>query len=124
MPVCQTQHFGPVEYDEGMVVHFGEGIPAFPDQTRFVLIEPPPMVPLIYLQSLGDPGLCFLTLPAACLETAYRLSIPGEELADLGARGEEGDLLVLAILTIPEEGSPTANLAAPVVIHRQTRKGR
>jgi flagellar assembly factor FliW len=126
MAVCQTQHLGLVEYDETSVIEFTEGIPAFPDALRFILIEPPAVTPLIYLQCLSQPDLCFLTVPALCLDPFYRLLVPEEEFHELGpsTAGDGSDHLVLAILTVSEETPPTANLMAPVVIHRGARRGR
>lgn len=121
MAVCATHHLGQVEYGEESVVEFPEGIPAFPAATRFILIEPPELTPLIYLQCLSNPSLCFLTIPADCLVPDYKLCVPEEELAALGG-GE--DYLRLAILTILEGNPPSANLMAPVVINRASRLGR
>lgn len=121
MAVCQTEHLGLVEYDDTSVVEFREGIPAFPDAIQFVLIELPSMTPLIYLQCLSDPKLCFLTVPAICLDSSYRLTVGEEELREIGG-GEEH--LILAILTASDHAPPTANMVAPVVIHRGTRRGK
>lgn len=121
MAVCVTQHLGSVEYGDDSVVDFAGGIPAFPDATRFLLIEPPDQTPLIYLQCLTDPALCFLTVPVECLQPAYQLNVLDEELEALG---DGCDYLCLAILTVTEHAPPTANLMSPVVINRVSRRGR
>lgn len=119
MPAFFTRQFGLVEYTDDAVVSFDEGLPAFEHCRQFVLIERPETAPLIFLQSLDLADLCFLTLPAECIDPGYQLHLPPEEME---AHGQ--DVLCLAILTTPASGEATANLMAPVVIHRHTRKAR
>jgi flagellar assembly factor FliW len=124
-----TRQFGTVEYGEEAVIEFPDGLPAFESDTRFVLLERPETGPVQFLQSLVHAELCFLALPVAFIDGEYRLKLGAEDRAALGIRpGEESleteRLLCLAILTVREQEPPTANLMAPVVIHRQNRRGR
>jgi flagellar assembly factor FliW len=82
--------------------------------------------PLIFLQSVEDPGLCFITLPVLAVDPQYHLRVSSEDLGHLGmpaARQPQigKDVLCLAVLSIRESG-PTANLLAPVVINLRNRK--
>ena len=61
---CDTRYFGPVDYDEQSVMLFPEGIPAFEQEQRFLALRQPINEPLVFLQSLANPNLCFATLPA------------------------------------------------------------
>lgn len=122
MAFLETPRFGKVEYGEEAVVEFAEGLPAFEADTRFVLIEPADTAPVVFLQSLVHPELCFTTAPAVCIDRGFRLKAGEAELEAIGGVAE--DLLCLAILTLREDRPATANLMAPVVIHRRTRKGR
>lgn len=122
MAFLHTPRFGTVEYGEDAVVEFEEGLPAFESDTRFVLIEPPETAPVVFLQSIVHPELCFTTAPAACIDHNFRLKAAESDLEPIG--GLAGDLLCLAILTLRDDHPPTANLLAPVVIHRRTRRGR
>lgn len=121
MAIIETPRFGRVEYNEDAVVEFEEGLPAFEQDTRFVLIERAETYPVVFLQSLVHPELCFTTVPAVCIDAQFRLQAAPEDLALVGGMAE--DLLCLAILTLRED-RPTANMMAPVVIHRRTRKAR
>ncbi len=128
MPRIDTIHFGPLDYSEDSLLEFPAGLPAFEDQTRFVLIERPDSSPLVFLQSLGRPELAFLALPALTIEPGYRLEIPPEERALLGFAADAPlsigrDVLCLAILTVAGGGPATANLMAPVVVNLATRRG-
>jgi flagellar assembly factor FliW len=128
VPRIETPRFGPIDYPEDAVIHFPAGLPAFESDTQFIAIERPDSSPIIFLQSVLHPALCFFTLPALVINPGYRLALCAEDLLLLGLpRGSQpeigGDLVCLSILTIPEAGPATANLMAPVVIRRDTRRG-
>jgi len=54
----------------------------------------------------------------------YEVNISNEELAEIGIHSPE-KALIFTIVTIPPDGSPmTANLQGPLVINRDTRKGK
>jgi flagellar assembly factor FliW len=63
MPVLETNSFGPIPYEPDAVLEFPCGLPAFETRRRFVALRFPHSEPLVFLQSLEDPGLCFITLP-------------------------------------------------------------
>jgi flagellar assembly factor FliW len=52
MPSVDTKYFGSLEYREESVYEFPHGLPAFENETMFVLIEQPENRPLVFLQSL------------------------------------------------------------------------
>ena len=126
---CDTRYFGPVDYDEQSVMLFPEGIPAFEQEQRFLALRQPINEPLVFLQSLANPNLCFATLPALSACPGYQLSMAPEDLDAL--RLETGrqpvigrDVLCLAILSLEENAPPTVNLLAPIVVNLHTLCGR
>ena len=126
---CETRYFGPLEYDEESVLLFPDGIPAFEQERRFVAIRQPINEPLVFLQSLTHPELCFVTLPVAAICPGYRLSLAPEDLEALGlATGRQPaigrEVLCLALLAVEENTLPTANLLAPIVVNLETRGAR
>jgi flagellar assembly factor FliW len=121
-----TRQFGLLEFEASAVVEFPAGLPGFEDQTRFVLVERPAVAPVVFLQSLGLPQLCFLAVPIAEVDPAYNLAMTPEDLRQLGLDDQrqppQGDELVcLALLSAAEDGPLTANLLAPVVINLRAR---
>ena len=126
MPVVATKYFGTMDYQEGSVLHLPLGLPAFESERRFVLIDRPDYAPLVFLQSLNEPSLCFLSLPASTIDPAYELALSDEDRAVLqwGREAYLGDagLLVLTLLSLHDGLSPTANLMAPVVLNVQNRR--
>ena len=122
MPWCDTNHFGRLEYTASATLYLAEGMPGFESQYRFVVIQQPQHHPLVFLQSLDTPDLCFPALPAQVVEPGYQLCISDADLELLGfvsqpRIGEEA--IFLALIAIHEE-DPTANLLAPIVINLKT----
>jgi flagellar assembly factor FliW len=121
MPAFETQNFGAIEYEEDWMVDFPNGLPGFEDRRRFAALSFPDSEPMVFLQSLEDRSLCFVTLPVLSIDQHYRLEIGEEDLARLGLAPKQQprighEVACLAVLTLQESG-PTANLLAPVVIN-------
>lgn len=129
MPTAHTAHFGVIEYSAADVIQFPEGLPAFEDQTEFLAIERAASAPVVFLQSLREDRLVFITLPALDVDADYRLAISPEDLAALELDPTRqphpgSEVAALAIVTIQATGGATANLMAPVVINQATRRAR
>jgi flagellar assembly factor FliW len=123
-----TKYFGTLPCSEESIFDFPLGLPAFEDEEGFALIEPPEVAPLVFLQSMARPGLCFAAFPVLLVDLGYQLGIAPEDLEELGldaarqpALGSE--VIVLALLSMHGEFRATANLMAPVVLHLATRRG-
>jgi len=118
-----------VDYDEQSVMLFPDGIPAFEQEQRFLALRQPINEPLVFLQSLANPNLCFATLPALSACPGYQLSMAPEDLDALGLEAGRQpaigrDVLCLAILSLEENAPPTVNLLAPIVVNLHTLCGR
>lgn len=128
MPTIRTKQFGSIDYDETDIFEFPAGLPGFEAEQRFLCIERPALRPVAFLQSVTNPELCFITLPAQSVDPGYELSIAPDELQVLGVakpevQSVENSLACLAIVCLNNDGPPTANLLGPVVLSRETRKG-
>ncbi len=126
MPTVQTQYFVEICYQAEAPVDFPRGLPGFEDRRRFLALHFEDTRPLVFLQSLEEPGLCFLTLPVLAIDPGYRLRVENDDRELVGLAlgrplriGE--DVLCLAVLSIRETG-PTANLLGPVVINLRNHK--
>src|SRR5437870_5681079 len=122
MPLVETKYFGTLEYKEESVFDFPFGLPAFEEEQRFLLIELPQDAPLIFLQSLSQRELCFLAFPILVLEPNYELAICAEDLAELDLDPQRQpelsrEALVLALISVHDGFSATANLMAPIVVN-------
>ena len=127
----ETKYFGPVESDPADLLHFPAGLPAFEQETKFILLDIAERRPLIFLQSAIRQELCFVVCPMGIVDPDYRLWTSPEDLATLelpvaSAQSPRGEVMVWAILSIPPagEGEPvTANLLAPLVVNPKNRLG-
>lgn len=64
MKKVNTLRFGEIEVDEGKIVHFADGIPAFEEEHEFLIIPYDEESPYVFLQSMATPELAFLmTMP-------------------------------------------------------------
>jgi flagellar assembly factor FliW len=126
MPQILTHRFGLMEVDEATALHFPLGLPGFETHRRFALVECPAAAPLMFLQSLDLPELCFVAAPVEAIEPAYQLELSSDDLHHLrlveNRQPKRGEVVCLAILSAPENGRPTANLLAPVVIEPVSRQ--
>jgi len=127
MPLLETKYFGPLPYQPESVFNFPAGLPSFDDQKSFVPIELPQNAPLLFLQSLIQPSLCFLTLPILVVDREYQLAVSPEDLAELELDPDRQpelarEVLVLALVSLHDGLSATANLMAPIVVNLDTRR--
>jgi flagellar assembly factor FliW len=128
MPQTATKYFGSIEYQEADAVQFPCGLPAFEDESQFLILESPASAPFVFLQSLRLPSLCFLALPVPVVDPEYQLALSDEDLHTLGLEpgrqpriGDE--VACLAVIVAPENRPITANLLAPIVINTRGRRG-
>ena len=129
MPRVQTKCFGEIEFQESSVFHFPLGLPAFENERAFLYLDRPGAAPLMFMQSLATPSLCFILLPILAVDPGYRLSLEEEQAELLGLETADPrigqDVLCAAIVCAarrPDE-VPTANLLAPVVVNFRKQVG-
>lgn len=124
MAQIETRQFGTLTYSPQQLILFPAGLPGFEECKEFLLHEEPALAPFVFLQSLTDPNLSFVTLPVERLEENYELTLSRDDLAQLETSylPAPETVLCLAVLQL-QPGSATANLAAPIVIKTDTRRG-
>ena len=128
MPKLSTVYFQELEYSNEAIFSFPAGLPGFEDQVAFLFIDQPQTRPLVFMQSLVNPGLCFLALPVLGVDPEYRLSLSAEDLAALGLETDHtpkiGDgISCFVLLTVTADDPPAVNLMSPIVINLKSRKG-
>lgn len=80
--------------------------------------------PFYWLRASSDPDLAFLVMEPGLLLDDYAFDLPDEEAQALNIQNP-ADILVLVILTIPEDPlQMSANLLGPLVFNRRTHLGR
>jgi flagellar assembly factor FliW len=113
----QTANFGELEVNQDDVITFPQGLPAFEQLRKFVIIDHQPDSPFHFLQSLEEGSLTFVVAEPLTFFPWYQIKLAKRDLADVGVEEEE-EAVVLVIVTIPENPKEmTANLQAPLVIN-------
>ena len=126
MPQWNTRKLGQIDYDSADVLTFPKGLAGFEKETSFIPVQRKGYEPIVFLQSLRTPELCFLTVPVNVVDQRYELRILNEDLQVITPAPEHGppateDLACLAIVCLPEQGDATANLLGPLVVNRKNR---
>lgn len=130
MPRVSTKCFGKVDYAAEAVFEFPYGIPGFEEETAFLFLERPGAHPLLFMQSIARPELCFILLPILSADPHYKLHLSDEDLAALrlpaGRQPLIGrDVLCAALVCAAGDGrpQPTLNLLAPILVNFNDRIG-
>ena len=80
MASIRTRFFGEVEHAEEDITVFPGGIPPFVGSTRFILLANEQKRPLLFLQSIDDETLCFITIPLRIIHANYELAVEPHDL--------------------------------------------
>jgi len=115
-----TSRFGELSIDPEKIITMTSPFLGFPGSTRFFIKPHGKKSPFFWLQSLDEPKLAFVCIPAAILVPQYQPEISGLIRQELQVSPEQG-LEILLVLTIPKENleGMTANLMGPVAINPQ-----
>jgi flagellar assembly factor FliW len=119
----QTKAFGSIEVEERQNILFPQGLFGFEELKDYVLLDAE-KPPFYWLQSVDKTQVAFVVVNPFLIRPDYEVNIGNEELAEIGIDAPE-KALILAIVTIPPDGSPmTVNLQGPLAINRDTRRGK
>ena len=112
MPHVLTRDFGELAYEPSSECFFPRGLPGFEEQKRFVLMERDGLAPIVFLQSVQTPGLCFLAVSVWVADPGYQVGMTRDDLCALGLKDQPkpgNGTICLAILSGGGEAF-TANL--------------
>jgi flagellar assembly factor FliW len=90
---------------------------------RYALIAEAGEEPFQWLQMLEEPGMAFLVLSPFVIKPDYRPDLSQEDVNFIGLQAPE-DALILNIVTLRPNGVSTMNLKGPVVLHRESLRGK
>jgi len=115
-----SRRFGTYDVPARQIVRLPEGLIGLPEARRVALLEPKtPGAPFRYMLCVDEPELAFLVCDPDDFFPGYSEHVPRPTGAG------PGDVVVLAIVTIPESPREmTANLLAPLVVDCRSREGR
>ncbi|MES0490358.1 MAG: flagellar assembly protein FliW [Leptospirales bacterium] len=121
----ETKAYGDIEITEDDVIRFPNGIPAFEDYTRFIVLSDEEQSPFHWLQSIDDPNLAFLIMDPGILMPEYQPEVLAHEVKTLFGDTNYENLNLWCILTIPKSHpeNMTINLQGPVLISLEKKLG-
>jgi len=120
--VVKSRVFGELEVSEENIIFFEEGIPAFENLKKFVIVKED-QSPFYWLQSVEDKDIAFVIINPFEIKPDYEFDLPDEIVNKLEITSAE-DVAVFCIVVIPEDVKQTrVNLKAPVIINVNKRKG-
>ena len=121
----KTPYLGEIEYEKDEVIEFEQGLYGFEEKQSFILVNlDDPEFPFNWLQSIEDEELSFvLTSPFLFVEN-YEFELP-DSVAEVLEIDKPEDALILSTVVLNEEmHKSTMNLQAPIIINRNSNKGR
>jgi flagellar assembly factor FliW len=118
----QTKAYGVIDINERQKVTFPHGLFGFETIKDYCLIDAERQ-PFYWLQSLEAEHIAFVIINPFIFRPDYELDIDDELLKETGIQNPE-EALIFSIVTIPAEGTMTANLQGPLIINRHTRIGK
>lgn len=99
------------------------GLPGFPLEHLYVLLDHRPGSVFRWLQSCDNPSLAFVVLDPMQFKPDYPLEKARAAAGFVGLAAAE-ELIILVICTVPPPpAEPTANFLAPIAIGRDSRRG-
>jgi flagellar assembly factor FliW len=118
-----TTRFGTLEVSEDAAVSFPDGLIGLPG-TQYVLLAHAEDSPFLWLQSVEEAAVAVpVTTPWLFFES-YEVRVGDDDARRLGLN-DPSDADILCVVRAGESLQDfSANLAAPVILHRTTRVGR
>lgn len=116
----EHQRFGRIEVAESDVLHF-DGLPGFADARRFALVRHDRTSTFLWMICLDRDDLAFAVTDPRQFFPDYDPKLSPAQLEVVDAKLPD-QVELFAIATI-RDGSPTLNLAAPVIVHAAAGKG-
>ena len=122
--ILTNTRFGTIEFSEEDIISFPEGLIGFPTTTRFALITIKEESAFRWLQSADQPALAFLVADPFKFVPDYQVDVPASVRNELNLDNNP-EIVVLTTAAIPK-GEPqkmTLNLAGPIFINAESRRG-
>ncbi|MFV8826457.1 flagellar assembly protein FliW [Alkalihalobacterium sp. APHAB7] len=119
-----TKFKGEVEVSEEKVIHFENGLPAFEEETQFVLLPFDEGTPFYILQSTKTIEVAFILVNPFHFFQDYSVKLSDGLLEKLAIE-QQDDVAIFSIVTVKEPfTNSTVNLQGPIIINAKKQKGK
>jgi len=114
-----TRQFGKISVDEKKCITMPKGMPGFPEQKRYVLLDHDDIRPFHLFQSIDDADLAFIVMDPFLFKADYAVDIKPyiQEMAWDESDRDSLFIYVVVNATDPDPKRITANLMGPVLIN-------
>jgi flagellar assembly factor FliW len=120
----QTKYLGEMEIEEQKQIYFANGIPGFPEEKQFVLLDVPSNPVFQILQSVQSIYTAFFVINPFLLYKDYSFDLDDNTIETLQIKSED-EVVILSIVTLKDPfHSSTINLKAPIVINSNQMFGK
>lgn len=117
-----TSRFGEIEVDQDRIITMTSPVLGFPESHRFVLRPHNAGSAFMWLQSLDNPNLAFVVVPAGLIDKGFKPSLPEPDRQELELPPSQvAEYLVILTFNRADTLSITANLLGPVVLNTEKR---
>ena len=116
--IIKTARFGTLAVEAKSILTIDNGLLAFEDLTRFLLLDIAENVNFKWLQSIDNPKVAFLLVDPFTIKVDYSVDLNNDLVEQLSISVAE-DVLVYTIVTVPKSGfkNATTNLIGPLIIN-------
>jgi flagellar assembly factor FliW len=122
MNIIQTK-IGTIDIEKHQIITFESGLPGFENLSKFIVYTDDSIAPILWLVSIEDSKIAFPVIPPKNVRIDYSFFIP-QEVVDYLEISKEEDLVILSVLTIPQQSQEISlNLIAPMLISLINKKG-
>lgn len=119
--IIKTRDFGNIKAEDDDLINFTNGIYGFEEYKNYILLQDDPEDTIMYLQSVENDSLSFITVDPYAVLQGYRPVVTKEDLEELKVK-KESDLRFLVISIITEKiQDSVVNLKSPIAINPQLK---
>lgn len=120
-----TKPYGSMEIDERQLITFPWGLYGFENISEYALMDAR-QHPFYWLQSLEVQNIAFVLIDPNLIRPDYNPCLDSIDIEALQLNNRDASqMLQFAIVTIPDDRhNMTANLQGPIIINRESRRGR
>lgn len=112
----ESSRFGRVQVEPTAVIEFPEGLIGL-GGSRYALIADKPDAPIVWLQSLEDPGLALPVANPHRFFADFAVEVVDEDVERLGLDATSTMDVYVTVRAAPVLEDFTANLKAPILVH-------
>lgn len=118
--IIKTKYLDEMEIEESRIIHVPAGLPGFPEEKEYVLLELPANPMFHILQSVNEQHLAFILTDPYQIYGDYSIQLDNSLLESLEIKDEK-EVAVFSVVTLKDPfPMSTINLKAPIVINTRS----